>query len=143
MPPVRSPTELAERFRGRGFRMTPQRLRIFQVLAEDNMTHPTAESVFAAVRTEMPTISLRTVYETLNELVELGEIQQFDLGTGARRFDPNTESHHHLICVGCGKVWDVSADFSQVELPAAHSGFTVRNTEVSFRGLCHECAQGC
>ncbi len=90
----------------------------------------------------MPTISLRTVYETLNELVELGEIQQFDLGMGARRFDPNTESHHHLICESCGKVRDVSADYSQIEIPHEHrQGFTVRNTEVSFRGHCNECAQ--
>jgi len=121
--------------------MTPQRLRIFQVLA-DNMTHPTADSVYADVRRDMPTISLRTVYETLNELVELGEIQQFDLGMGARRFDPNTASHHHLICVNCGKVRDISADFSQIQIPEdASHGFVLRTTEVTFRGLCDQCAQ--
>jgi Fe2+ or Zn2+ uptake regulation protein len=121
--------------------MTPQRQRIFQVLA-DSTTHPTAEVVYAAVRSDMPTISLRTVYETLNELVELGEIQQFDLGMGARRFDPNTEPHHHLICVNCGMVRDISADFGQLEVPdELRHGFTVRNTEVSFRGLCEECSR--
>jgi Fe2+ or Zn2+ uptake regulation protein len=94
------------------------------------------------VRADMPTISLRTVYETLNELVELGEIQQFDLGMGARRFDPNNEAHHHLICVSCGMVRDIAADFGQVELPPQHrTGFTVRTTEVSFRGLCEGCSR--
>jgi Fur family peroxide stress response transcriptional regulator len=121
--------------------MTPQRQRIFQVLA-DSTTHPTAEVVYAAVRIDMPTISLRTVYETLNELVELGEIQQFDLGLGARQFDPNIEPHHHLICVSCGMVRDVSADFGQIEIPdELRQGFTVRNTEVSFRGLCEDCSR--
>jgi len=122
--------------------MTPQRQRIFQVLA-DNATHPTADLVYAAVRRDMPTISLRTVYETLNELVELGEIQQFDLGTGAKRFDPNNEPHHHLICVGCGIVRDISVDYSQIEIPTEYRrGFTVRTTEVSFRGLCQDCSPG-
>jgi Fe2+ or Zn2+ uptake regulation protein len=121
--------------------MTPQRQRIFQVLAEST-THPTAEVVYAAVRRDMPTISLRTVYETLNELVEMGEIQQFDLGMGARRFDPNIEPHHHLICESCGAVRDISADYSEIDIPAQHRrGFVVRSTEVSFRGICGDCAQ--
>jgi Fe2+ or Zn2+ uptake regulation protein len=137
---MRSPSELTERFRQRGLRMTPQRQRIFHILAEST-THPTAEVVYAAVRRDMPTISLRTVYETLNELVEMGEIQQFDLGMGARRFDPNTAPHHHLICESCGAVRDISADLSEIEIPAEHrQGFVVRSTEVSFRGICGRCA---
>jgi len=138
---MRDPNELAARFRQRGLRITPQRQRIFQVLAEAT-THPTAESVYATVRRDMPTISLKTVYDTLNDLVELGEIQQFDLGVGARLFDPNTEPHHHLICVGCGKVVDVVADYSQIEVPQEQrQGFSVRATEVTFRGLCDQCSQ--
>ena len=65
------------------------------------MTHPTAESVHAAARAEMETISLKTVYQTLNELAAMGEIAALDLGTGMTRFDPNVEGvHHHLVCRG-------------------------------------------
>jgi Fe2+ or Zn2+ uptake regulation protein len=47
-----------------------------------------------------------------------------------------------LICVNCGKVRDISADFSQIEVPEEHRrGFVLRTTEVTFRGLCDQCAR--
>ena len=58
----------------------------------------------------MPSISLRTVYQTLNDLAEMGEIQALDLGTGSTRFDPNIDEHHHLVCERCGLVRDVALD---------------------------------
>ncbi len=138
---MRTPDELTSLFHAHGLRVTPQRQRIFRILAESS-THPTAEAVFAEVRQDMPTISLKTVYDVLNDLVELGEIQQLDFGEGARRFDPTTAEHHHLICDRCGKVRDIFADFSQFQIPRSQSyGFTIRNAEVTFRGICEQCAQ--
>ena len=94
------------------------------------------------LREEMPTISLRTVYQTLSDMVALGEIQQFDVGTGAARFDPATRSHHHLVCTRCGAMRDVHCDLAGVRLPARqHLGFTVSGAEVIFRGLCAKCSQ--
>ena len=69
---VKSPSDLTESFRAKGLKITPQRLRIFEVL-HDSDRHPTAESVYDEVRVEMPTISLRTVYQTLNDLAGMGE----------------------------------------------------------------------
>ncbi len=136
---MRTPDELASLFRARGLRVTPQRQHIFKILAESG-THPTADLVFAQIRRDMPTISLKTVYDVLNELVQLGELQQLDFGEGARRYDPTTAQHHHLICEGCGKVRDIFADFSQFHvLPIQGDGFTIRNVEVTFRGICDEC----
>jgi Fe2+ or Zn2+ uptake regulation protein len=138
---MRTPDELTTLFHSRGLRVTPQRQRIFQILAESS-THPTADSVYARIRQDMPTISLKTVYDVLNELVELGEIQQLDFGEGARRFDPTTAQHHHLLCERCGKVRDIFADFSQVQIPSDQGlGFRIRNAEVTFRGFCDQCAQ--
>jgi Fe2+ or Zn2+ uptake regulation protein len=137
---VKSPEELTELFRARGRKVTAQRQCIFRVLQGD-ATHPTAESVHAAARAEMQTISLKTVYQTLNELAALGEVAALDLGTGVTRFDPNVEGvHHHLVCRSCGKVRDLHVDFSRVTVPAgADEGFEVGEAEVVFRGLCSEC----
>ena len=141
MPGVRSPTELTERFRSRGLKVTPQRQAIFRIL-HDATTHPTAESVYAAASAEMPTISLRTVYQTLNDLAAMGEVQQLDLGTGAALFDPNTEAHHHLVCDRCGKVVDVVAPAAGVQLPRSQRhGFAVDRTEIVFRGTCADCRE--
>ena len=137
---MKSPTELTQLFRERGLKVTPQRQCIFRVL-HGNGSHPTAYAVFESVREEMPTVSLRTVYQTLNDLVSLGEIQQFDVGTGAARFDDATGVHHHLVCTKCGAMRDVHSDISGLRLSARqHQGFTISGTEVIFRGLCADCS---
>ena len=139
VPDVKSPAELTELFRQQGLKITPQRVSIFQVL-HDNGQHPTAEAVYEAVRGEMPSISLRTVYQTLNDLASMGEIGQLDLGTGSARFDPNLDAHHHLVCDACGRIVDVYAEFTDVRLPRGQlQGFRVSSTEIVFRGQCPEC----
>ena len=137
---MRSPEELTRLFRAHGRKVTPQRQCIFRVLHGD-VTHPTAEAVYASARAQMETISLKTVYQTLNELAAMGEIAALDLGTGTTRFDPNVDGlHHHLVCRECGKVRDLHADFSGVTVPAgAAAGYEVGGAEVIFRGLCASC----
>jgi Fe2+ or Zn2+ uptake regulation protein len=136
---VRSPAELTEAFRQQGLKITPQRQCIFRLL-HDNVEHPTAEAVYAAAAAQMPSISLRTVYQTLNDLASMGEINAVDLGTGSGRFDPNIRDHHHLVCEVCGAVRDVDVDTSALVLPArARHGFAVDTTEVVFRGRCPAC----
>jgi Fur family peroxide stress response transcriptional regulator len=96
--------------------------------------------VYADARGEMPMMSLKTVYQTLNDLAEMGEIQQLDLGTGSSRFDPNVDTHHHLVCIECGKVRDLYVDFSTIQVPASkRQGFIVGGAEVVFRGFCADC----
>lgn len=130
---------MTELFRQRGLKVTPQRELIFELLWGAGH-HPTADSVYAEARTRMPTMSLRTVYQTLNDLATMGELQSLDLGTGSTRFDPNTDTHHHLVCTGCGKVRDLYADYSAVSVPAGEAGgFRVGAAEVVFRGLCEAC----
>ena len=137
---MRTPEELTDLFRVNGRKVTAQRQCIFRALQGD-VTHPSAETVYETVRAEMETISLKTVYQTLYELAELGELLTLDLGTGAVRFDPNVEDrHHHLVCRRCGKVRDLHVDFDGLDVPrGAAQGYEVSSAEVVFRGLCDEC----
>jgi Fur family transcriptional regulator, stress-responsive regulator len=139
--PVIPVDELTTRFRERGLRVTPQRQAIFRLL-DGNDSHPTVESLYDAARQEMPTISRKTVYQTVHDLESMGEVALLDLGTGSVRVDPNVDDpHHHLICVRCGKVRDVMVDVGSITLPArARNGFTVDDVEVQFRGTCDTCA---
>ena len=111
------------------------------VPSQSDVTHPTAERVYERVRREIPNVSLKTVYQTLNDLAELGEIAVLDVGTGSTRFDPNVETtHHHLVCRSCGKVRDLAADFPALTVPRRGAqGFAVDSAEIVFRGLCEEC----
>ena len=136
---MRSPSDLADAFRSSGRKLTPQRERIFRVL-HDNPTHPTAEAVHAEVVADMPSVSLRTVYATLHELAEMGELVQLDLGTGSARFDPNVSEHHHLVCDGCGRVQDIELEVPRFKVPARRTGgFRVEATQVVLRGHCAGC----
>ncbi len=137
---VRSPEELTELFRRSGRKVTAQRQCIFRVLHGDE-THPSAESVHAAAVVRMETISLKTVYQTLHDLSDLGEITALDVGTGSTRFDPNVDDpHHHLVCRSCGSVRDLVVEFPDLAVPRdADLGFEVGAAEVVFRGLCPQC----
>ena len=137
---MKTPDELTQLFRANGRKVTAQRQCIFRVLQGD-ITHPSAEAVFEAARQDVETISLKTVYQTLNDLSELGEILSLDVGTGMTRFDPNVDdAHHHVVCRRCGKVRDVYADFPDISLPdGSDLGFEVGSAEIIFRGLCAEC----
>ena len=138
---MRSPDALTELFRGQGLKVTPQRQCVFRALHENDQ-HPTADAVYDVVRSTMPTISLRTVYQTLNDLAAMGEITPIDVGTGSTRFDPNLADHHHLVCDRCGAVHDidVGALTTDRHVPAAEAiGFAVSRTDVVFRGLCARC----
>lgn len=136
---MRSAEELTDLFRRQGRKVTPQRRRIFDVLA-GSQEHPSAEAVYRCVVADMPTISLRTVYQTLNDLAAMGELAALDLGTGSTRFDPNLAPHHHLVCDGCGRVEDLDLSFDGVSVPDDVAGrFAVGGVEITFRGRCATC----
>ncbi|NQW68530.1 MAG: transcriptional repressor [Acidimicrobiaceae bacterium] len=71
---MHSPAIVASKYREQSRRLTPQRKLLF-ALMHGNEAHPTAEGLFAVASKRMPGISLRTVYQTLDELSEMGEIQ--------------------------------------------------------------------
>lgn len=136
---MRSPEELVVFFRESGRKVTPQREYIFRIL-QNNQTHPTAELIHAEVVKQMPSVSLKTVYQTLHELEDMGEISGLDLGTGSVRFDPNQSLHHHLVCSNCYMVADIYLDIDSLHLPEQLAqGFEVGDAEVTFRGLCRDC----
>ena len=135
---MRTPGELTESFRDRGLRITPQRVAVFEAL-HDSTGHPTAESIYKKVVADQPSISLKTVYQTLNDLTEMGEIRRLDLGSSATRFDPNGDDHHHLVCDVCGVMIDTYLDVSGLEL-AGLAGFEPRHTHVFVSGRCAACA---
>src|SRR5680860_30001 len=133
--------ELTALFRSRGLRVTPQRQAIFGLLYGSDR-HPTVDAIYEAARRAMPTISRKTVYQTVHDLEELDQVSLLDLGTGSVRVDPNVETdHQHLVCSSCGMVRDVPFE-PDVRLPARHRrAFAVDAVDVIFRGRCDECSE--
>ena len=129
-------------FRDAGWRITPQRRLIFAILAED-VDHPTAEEVYQRAVLEMPDVSRSTVYNTLNALVELDELATVeDISDAGTRYDTETENHHHLYCLRCGKLLDLHREFEGLALPQEETqGYQIVGHQVTFRGYCPECSR--
>lgn len=132
-------TSLVERLRRRGWRLTAQRRVIAEAMTGQHL-HLTADEVLDRAREQLPEVSRATVYNTLNELVSLGEVLEITHVDGRKRYDPNvTERHHHLVCVDCGRMMDVRLD--DPVLPAdQYHGFVLEDVEVTFHARCPGCA---
>ncbi|MFI1655945.1 Fur family transcriptional regulator [Streptomyces sp. NPDC020472] len=135
-------SDLLERLRARGWRMTSQRRVVAEVLAGEHV-HLTADEVHARAVERLPEIARATVYNTLGELVALGEVVELSMDGRAKRYDPNAHrSHQHLVCSGCGIIRDVrpSGDPLAVLPPTERFGFEVSKADVVYRGRCPDCA---
>lgn len=131
--------QLGERLSASGFRFTPQRRHVYDVLSQ-KLDHPTAEEVFIRAKKGMPEISLATVYNCLDALVESGMVRQVQLQRGATRFCPNMEEHAHYHCDTCGAVFDVMLPANSGFAPKP-KGFKVDHYDIAVHGVCAGCAR--
>lgn len=116
---------------------------VAEVLAGEHV-HLSAEQVHALARERLPEISRATVYNTLNELVALGEVIEIAPTVGPRRYDPNAHTaHDHLVCAVCHAIRDVPRTGRRRPQLADKdlSGYVVTDVDVVFRGVCPECAE--
>lgn len=119
-------------------KMTPQRMAIMKFL-EGNTAHPSASDIYEAIRGQFPTISLATVYNTMDTLKERGKVTELSIDTRKKRFDPNPNTHHHLICTRCGTILDVFVEFPLVLSEEETRGFKIIGNHVDFYGICGTC----
>lgn len=133
--------QLNKRLVATGFRSTRQREDVYNVLL-NKRDHPTAEAVFIRAKRANPGISMATVYNCLDALVQCGLVREVNLDRGATRFCPNMEEHCHFYCDRCGQVFDVMMPADppppRVKLPR---GFRPARYQVSVRGCCAACAR--
>lgn len=136
---MHSPTEnrdtLTKRLTDSGLRPTPQREVVFKVILEKR-THPTADEIFAQVKAQMPTISLATVYNCLETLVQNGLVRQVNFDRAPTRYCPNLHEHAHFHDEVTGEVHDIEVPVEllgqlRALLPA---GYDASAIELSFRG---------
>ena len=135
----KSDLRLNERLGAGGFRFTPQRQRVYDVLLQKR-DHPTAEEVFIRAKRTMPDISHATVYNCLDALVQSGLARQVTLERGATRFCPNMEEHCHYYCDACGEVFDVALTADSPLLPQP-KGFKISRYDIAVHGVCADCAR--
>jgi Fur family peroxide stress response transcriptional regulator len=129
------PEALAQRLADSGLRTTPQREIVYDVLLKKR-DHPTADEVFARVKSEMPTISLATVYNCLETLVQCDLVRAVNFERGPTRYCPNLAPHAHFHDEQTGATHDIELpsgllDRVNAVLPA---GYDAKSVEIIFRG---------
>jgi Fur family transcriptional regulator, peroxide stress response regulator len=129
----------AEFLRGRGIQPSHQRIRIYESLAAVK-THPSADAIYRALASEMPTLSRTTVFSTLDLFVRKGIAQRLALSGSELRYDADLSRHVHFRCRACGAVSDLQG--SRVPAPPrAPEGFVVESSQYYAEGLCPSCAE--
>jgi Fur family peroxide stress response transcriptional regulator len=132
---------MIQKIRGKGLRITPQRIAILKVLSLSK-GHPSVENIYEQVKKEFPTTSVATVYKNVSMLKELGEVLELSFGTDSSRYDGNKpDPHPHLICTRCKKIIDPDLDSLKdvsVEL-INETGFRITSHRLDFFGICPEC----
>ncbi len=126
---------LAQRLTDSGMRFTPQREVVYQVILTKR-DHPTSEEVFARVKTVMPTISLATVYNCLDALVQCGLVKQVNFVREPTRYCPNLHEHAHFHDEKTGVIHNVEipADLIARLRSILPSGYDAEHIDLSFRG---------
>jgi len=125
-----------------GLPFTVQR-RVILEAALELETHPTADDIHQRVVERHPGIARATVYRTLEELCRRGLLTKACHPGRVVRYDSRTEPHHHLVCLHCDSMIDISdAAIERVPIPDTSAfGFEVRDFRVQLRGICRRCRQ--
>ena len=132
---------IAELLRSNGYKITPQLLAVDDAI-DHNMTHPNAESIYQQLQPQYPSMSLATVYKTMEIFAKIGVVKILQCGEDAHRYDYNTSQHAHIRCVKCNRVLDVDIDEGQLARQAeAQTGFSVSGVSLSFLGVCKDCQE--
>lgn len=131
---------LREALEANGQRFTEQRAAVYRFLL-GTTAHPTADDVFTSVRSEIPDISLATVYKSLETLVGCGLAVKLTYGDGSARYDGRTDPHHHARCLHCGAVVDIGGRLEPAALARLGpvNGFAVEGYRLELVGYCEGC----
>ena len=122
-----------------GWRVTASRLAVYRFVRE-NKSHPVIDSVWEAVKRELPNISRESVYRILTDFADKGVIYQLERPDVVARYDSNPRRHDHFYCERCGRVFDFSADeVDAIARAAANKLGAITRVEARVTGICEEC----
>jgi Fur family peroxide stress response transcriptional regulator len=138
---LKSDASAIEALRTKGYKATPQRIAICRI-ALNSRAHPSAKEVYAEVKKIHPTVSLATVYKTLEVIRDLDLVQEINFPKRQARFDSYMNPHINLICLKCGIIKDLE-DVAVKEITrkvAAATKFKPTGQRVDVYGICQKCS---
>ena len=138
---LKSDVSTIEALRSKGYKATPQRIAICRI-ALNSRAHPSAQQVYDEVKKIYPTVSLATVYKTLEVLRDLDLVQEINFPKGQARFDSYMNPHINLVCLKCGNITDLD-DMTIKEITrkvTASTKFQPTGQRMDMYGICQKCS---
>jgi len=135
--------DTVQRLREKGYRLTPQRLAVLEVIRADP-GHMSVQEVLERLKPEHPTLTVPTVYRNLQWLKEVKLVAETDLGGGRRVYEYVADRpHHHLVCLRCHRIIEVPDSFLDPlrEAVREHYGFIPRMDHFGLFGICPDCQE--
>ena len=131
--------DFKKKCRGQNLKITPQRTIIYEELINSN-DHPSVDILYKRVKTKLPDISFDTVYRTLLTFNDIGIAEVVEGINSCKRYDGNTNSHYHFICLKCGEIEDIcDVDFDYSIPPQIMQKYQPRSARILFEGTCKKC----
>jgi Fur family ferric uptake transcriptional regulator len=138
---VPTTTDLERMLRGADLRVTRPRLAVLAAVREH--PHADTDSIIGAVRDELPGVSHQAVYDVLRALSAAGLVRRIQPAGSVARYEARVgDNHHHVVCRVCGTIADVDCAVGHTPCLTAsdNHGFAIDEAEVTYWGLCPECA---
>ncbi|GLZ75719.1 transcriptional repressor [Actinorhabdospora filicis] len=126
--------------RGKGLRVTKQRLAVLDVLAEGG--HPGVDEIITRARPKVGSLSTQAAYDVLATLTAAGLARRIEPAGHVARFEARTgDNHHHAVCRQCGHVEDIDCAVGSAPCleGSPDHGYLIDEAEVTYWGLCADC----
>ena len=135
--------DFTQTLRNLELKVTPQRLAIYDVL-KNSKEHPSAETIYKKLYPVYPTMSLATVYKSLEAFKKANLVQELNVGEYSFRYDATVSPHPHIICMECHKVEDLEEHiFSDLtEKVLQYTNYSITRQQLYFYGKCPQCKEG-
>jgi Fur family peroxide stress response transcriptional regulator len=133
-------SQTVERLRRAGLKATGPRLVLLAALEQDR-SHPTAEQLYETLRPHHPSLSLSTIYQTLDTFIRTGLCRRVSAAGSRLRVDGTPQDHDHAVCRVCGTIFDIDQRLCPLPEPPAHlpQGLTVTGVRVEYDVICAGC----
>ncbi|MFP7833441.1 Fur family transcriptional regulator [Marisediminicola sp. LYQ134] len=136
--------QTTERLRDAGLRATAPRAAVLDVLdGTEPHEHLSAAALVELVRARIGGVSVQAVYDSLDALEHAGLVRRIQPAGLPAHFESRVgDNHHHVVCRSCGKTSDIPCVHGEAPCltPSETAGFRIDQAEITFWGLCAECA---
>ncbi len=121
--------------REHNLKATKQRIGILSIMQD--MGHINIEDLYKKVKSMFPNISLATLYKNMHLMLENKLLTEVSVKNSKTLYEITKDSHAHVHCENCGKVYDINFDFNQINIDK--DGFELKDTQIIFSGICKNC----